>query len=138
MSHKIDCKYLLLWWRYQTHKLPIIIFAPLTHMSQYWQLEYPSQGKLTSASLTKHEARRRLMSWKKTTIARKNSEKQDWIMKQFSWTFKICISWLFCFNNHQLHSIVNIHTISIYQKHFIMTKNTPITVGLQKKCSDLK
>ena len=91
-------------------------------MSQYWQLEYPSQGKLTSASLTKHEARRRLMSWKKTTIARKNSEKQDWIMKQFSWTFKICISWLFCFNNHQLHSIVNIHTISIYQKHFIMAK----------------
>jgi len=41
------------------------------------QREHSFPGKLTSASLTKHEARRRLMSWKKTTIARKNSEKQD-------------------------------------------------------------
>ena len=30
----------------------------------------------SSGSLTKNEAKRRLMSWKKTTIARKNSEKQ--------------------------------------------------------------
>ena len=42
------------------------------------QREHSFPGKMTGShgSLTKTEARRRLMSWKKTTIARKNSEKQ--------------------------------------------------------------
>ena len=31
-------------------------------------------GKLAAGTLSKHEAKRRLMSWRKTTIVRKNSE----------------------------------------------------------------
>merc|ERR1712083_455823 len=33
-------------------------------------------GKLAAGTLSKHEARRRLMSWRRTTIVRKNSEHQ--------------------------------------------------------------
>ena len=40
------------------------------------QREYSFPGKFSSGSLTKNEAQRRLQSWKKTTIVRKNSEQQ--------------------------------------------------------------
>lgn len=38
--------------------------------------EHSFPGKFTSGSLSKNEARRRLLSWKRTTTARKTSEKQ--------------------------------------------------------------
>ena len=38
--------------------------------------EHSFPGKLSSGSLSKNEARRRLLSWKRTTTARKTSEKQ--------------------------------------------------------------
>ena len=38
--------------------------------------EHSFPGKFPSGSLSKNEARRRLLSWKRTTTARKNSEKQ--------------------------------------------------------------
>ena len=38
--------------------------------------EHSFPGKVTSGSLSKNEARKRLLSWKRTTTARKTSEKQ--------------------------------------------------------------
>lgn len=38
--------------------------------------EHSFPGKFTSGSLSKNEARKRLLSWKRTTTARKTSEKQ--------------------------------------------------------------